>query len=313
MGMAGLLLAAILLGGGLALWLSQQDPDAVIATDSSAYRLTAERRVLVERNGELRLDLTLTFRAPEIDAPMRMTVSLPADSQAQHDLPVLLLLGGLDSGRESLDRLPPLGRNALVGFEYARNDLVLDRDASVLDRALAVRAGAIETPGQIAAALVWLGAQPWADENRMSILGYSLGAIFAPAGHRAAQRAGVTVAADILAFGGADLDLILPHAIKFDPPPLRYLAATVVAMMLRPIDPRFHLPYLRGRFMLIESQEDELIPPAAQALFARLTPAPKEVHRIPGDHINPRNTEVMARVVALSTTWLLAVGAANAP
>jgi hypothetical protein len=246
MGMAGLLLTAILLGGGLALWLSQQDPDAVIATDPSAYRLTAERRVLVERNGELRLDLTLTFRAPEIDAPMRMTVSLPADSQAQHDLPVLLLLGGLDSGRESLDRLPPLGRNALVGFEYARNDLVLDRDASVLDRALAVRAGAIETPGQIAAALVWLGAQPWADENRMSILGYSLGAIFAPAGHRAAQRAGVTVAADILAFGGADLDLILPHAIKFDPPPLRYLAATVVAMMLRPIDPRFHLPYLRA-------------------------------------------------------------------
>jgi hypothetical protein len=310
---AGLLLVAVMAFGGLALWLSQGDPESVVATDPTDYELVAEKRETVERNGELRLDLTLTFRSRNSDAPMRMTVRLPADPQAQHGLPVLFLLGGLDSGRDSLDRLPPLGRNALVGFEYARNDLILDRNASVLDRALAVRGGAIETPAQIAAALVWLGAQPWADEERISILGYSLGAIFAPAGHRAAERAGVTVAADILAFGGADLGLILPHAIKFDPPALRDLAASVVALMLRPVDPRFHLPYLKGRFMLIESEEDELIPPEAQALFARLTPDPKKIFRIPGDHINPRNAEVMARVVDLSTAWLLAVGAANAP
>ncbi|MBT5416227.1 MAG: hypothetical protein HOH66_12975 [Rhodospirillaceae bacterium] len=311
--LGGLILAVGLLCGGIALWLYAQDPETVVDAPPAAYRLVSERREAVLRNGEARLDLMLIFRADSVAAPLRMTVSLPADIDAQRNLPVLLLLGGLDSGRESLDRMPPLGRNAMVGFEYARNDLILDRSASVLSRAMAVRDGAVETPAQIAAALAWLGAQPWADETRISILGYSLGAIFAPAGHRAAERAGVTVAADILAFGGADLDLILPYAIKFDPPALRRLAAGVVALMLRPIDPRFHLPYLRGRFMLIEAEEDELIPPAAQALFVELTPEPKTVHRIPGDHINPRDTVVLMKVVDLSTAWLLEVGAANVP
>ena len=308
----GALAVAVLAAAGAgSLWLYLQNPDSVVTGPPPAYRLVAEKRHTVRRNGEMRLDLELTFRAEGIEAPLRMTVRLPADAEARHDLPVLLLLGGLDSGRESLDRLPPLGRNAMVGFEYARNDLIRDREAPLLSRALAVRNGAIETPAQIGAALAWLGAQPWADETRMSILGYSLGAIFAPAGHRAAERAGVTVAADILAFGGADLDLILPHAIKFEPAALRSVAAAVVALMLRPIDPRFHLTHLRGQFLLIEAKEDELIPPPAQALFARLTPEPKTIHRIPGDHIDPRDTVVLETVVDLSEAWLLEVGAAN--
>ena len=70
---------------------------------------------------------------------------------------------------------------------------------------------------------------------------------------------------------------------------------------------------LRPPALPVRSLEDELIPPASARLMTELTPQPKWVVTMPGDHINPRDPVVLTHVVNVSRDWLVARGAANEP
>jgi len=119
--------------------------------------------------------------------------------------------------------------------------------------------------------------------------------------------------ATILAFGGADVAAIVPQALKFRTPILRWMVGVLAGAVLHPIEPRYFLPLMKTQTLLVNAEADELIPPGSTRLLTELTPEPKWVVTMPGDHINPRDQAVLARVVALSKAWLIERGAANDP
>ena len=305
----GAILMVTVIVGAWMLWLQSEDPIAFAALPMPSYRLVSEQDYPIERAGERRIYRDLEF-VTDHGAPIRVTISLPA-TLLPEPLPVMVILCGLRSGRKRLERLPSLGQNAAMAFEYPYKEQIRDKTSSAINRLIATRRSALETPMHLLSMLHWLGRQSWADTERISILGYSLGAVFVPIIHHKAQLYGLPLGPSILAFGGADLGLIVPNSLKLKSPVLRWFARRLANAVLRPIEPAFHLPHTNGDFLFIIADRDELVPDESQQLMIALTPEPKTVIRLPGTHIDPRDQVVLDRVVNVTRTWLIQRGAVN--
>ncbi len=309
--LSAIVLGLVLVAAGWLVWLGNRDPMVLIDREVPAYSLVAHEAYTVTSKGEERLLRDLTFAA-EGAAPIRITVSLPAGAAVER-LPVLVLLGGLKSGRGSLERMPALGRNAALAFEYPLSFEVQDKSASILGRLRTGYNAVLETPGQLAFVLGWLRSQPWADPARVSLLGYSLGAIFVPVVNHKAKREQVPVAASIMAFGGASLGSIVANVLDLGSDVASWGMVAAVDALVRPVEPAFHLPALVGEFLLVSAAADEIVPATSARLMRELTPEPKTIVLLPGEHIDPRDQAVLDRVVSISGDWLREKGVVNAP
>ena len=72
--------------------------------------------------------------------------------------------------------------------------------------------GVYHAPGQITAAIEWIATQRWAEIERISLLGFSVGAIVAPAVQHLLERRGtINIGWTVLAYGGADIGKIVNY------------------------------------------------------------------------------------------------------
>ncbi len=301
-------LTPFVLLGGWAAWEHVRDPLALIRSEVPSFDIAQDETYTVERAGEVRAyhDITLTADGHE---PVLITVSLPS-GQLARDLPVMILLGGFRSGRNSLKHVPRAGPNAVIAYEYPLREVIRGK-GSPFARVAAARYSALAVPEQLVAIIRWARAQPWADPERINMLGYSLGAVFVPAAHHMAAANGLRLGPSIMAFGGARLKPILEANIRLKPAWLRPAIAWLAATLLRQLEPTIHLPYLKGEFLLINSLDDEMIPAVSVRALQRLTPEPKTIVILPGEHMDPRDPALMAEIVGITRSWLLARGAAN--
>jgi hypothetical protein len=252
-------------------------------------------------------DLTLVAKGVE---PIRITISLPRNLPPD-PMPVVVVLGGHRTGRRNLKHIPAPGPNVVIGIDYPHAAELKQADTA-FERFVAARRTAFAVPSQVVAMLRWVGAREWADPRRISLLGYSLGALFVPAIHRMAQVQGMQLGPGILAYGGADLFNILRANLHWGPEWARGILAFLGALWLRPVDPAAHLPYLKGEFLLINSEGGDIfIPDAAVRALHQLMPEPKASVALPGGHIDPRDAQLLRQVVKISRDWLLERGAVN--
>lgn len=168
-------------------------------------------------------------------------------------------------------------------------------------------------PGQIAAVVAWLAAQPWAERERISLLGFSLGAVAAPAAQRVLEARGLRVGWTVLAYGGADIAGLLAHHPRIRPRWSRPLLGWLAERLLRPLDPAEHLPHLSGRFLLIGGRDDGLIPERSARLMRDLAPQPKTIVLLDGRHmgVGKDQTALMKRILEATEDWLTDQGAVN--
>lgn len=240
----------------------------------------------------------------------RLAISLP-DPPPPGRLPVLFVMGGLRTGENAIRHVERPGANVLVAFGYPI-DRRAGRGFGLVLNAAALRAQVFATPGVASAALAWARSQPWADPERVTPVGVSLGAIFLPAVLRLDRRAGAAPGPAVLAYGGAGAGTLAAHWLAGTP--VLGIAAPllgpVVGLGLAPLDPAAHLPRLGGEFLVLSGGEgDALVPAAAARRLADLTPEPKTVRRLPGGHVGGE-AEVTRRLVAELRAWLEKKGAA---
>jgi dienelactone hydrolase len=240
---------------------------------------------------------------------VRIAISLPAEASAER-LPVVILTGGLRTGREALEHVPDLGRNAVVSYEYPLDEDHWRRGFLPL-QVVAARNAALAVPGQLAALVRWVRARPWADPGRVSLVGVSLGALVLPAAQRAAAAHGERLGPSILAYGGTGLFDILRANLAEDRPWVGYGAAWLASLALRALEPAAHLPQLKGEFLLINGQGDPRIPARSAAELHRLTPEPKEVRVLGAGHFDADDPELLAALLELCRAWLVDRGALN--
>jgi dienelactone hydrolase len=248
---------------------------------------------------------------------IRFVVSLP-EPMPPGRVPLVVVLAGLRGGSDGIRHLSRVvgdpGMNAFIGYDWplpTREPGLGD----VLIRLPSWRRNVLSVPGQVDAILVWALQQRWADPSRVSLLGYSLGGFAVPAAQRLAELRGVAVRCTILAYAGAPIGAVIAGHPKAGPRWARAMLGAGADLLLRPMEPSLHLPHLRGQFLVLGAASDRLIARSAAARMEALTPAPRTIVHIEGDHmgIGRDRWKLLARVVDVSRSWLVQQGAIDPP
>jgi pimeloyl-ACP methyl ester carboxylesterase len=232
-------------------------------------------------------------------------ISLPA-AQTERKLPVVFVLGALGSGQHSVGLIQSPGAAAIVGYDWPP----LPRRYG-LREIVALRENALAIPRRMSAVSRWALAQPWADPQRVTVIGFSLGAIAAPAAEQMMQAQGTDIRWTVLADGGAPISAVVAGDQQIQPRWLRNFAALVAESLFRPVDPALHVSHLTGHFLLISSADDTTIPRAASERLEELAPQPKQMIQLPGGHVGTSGAklELLNAAVVATRRWLTAEGA----
>jgi len=292
----------------IVIFLNQRDP----LTDLPSPRrdLPAMSTMPVKESGRRITHVTLAGGAL---GDIGFVVSLP-DPLPAKKIPVLVVLGGLGTGESNIRTIKNIGANAVIGYDWLI-PVRFPQGTDFLRQAPELYRDTMTIPGQIASMIEWLVVQPWADEKRIGLLGFSLGALAAPAAQNLAQHDGASIDATILAYGGAPLGALFAANPHMKPEWLRAIIGPVIGLLLRPLDPLANLPRLSGHFLVLEGRDDRLIPEAARVALRDAVPPPKDVVILGGDHmgIGPDKDALLAEIIAVSRDWLVRNGAADAP
>ncbi len=168
-------------------------------------------------------------------------------------------------------------------------------------------------PAQVASALRWLTEQPWADAERISLLGCSQGALAVPAVQDIAAHDGIRIGWTIIAYGGAPLGTLLAANPHMKPTWLRKALAPLVDLVFHPLEPTVHLPRLSGKFLVLEGRDDRLIPERARNVLREAVPEPKTVITFEGTHmgVGPDKMALLQKIIETSKSWLIENDAIN--
>ena len=239
------------------------------------------------------------------------TVSLP-DPIHEEKLPLVAVLGGIGSGEDNIRPVADAGENAVAGFDWPL-PTELPRGFKAVEALPALRHKALSVPGQVSAMLNWLVRQPWSDPQRVSLLGFSLGAIALPAAEHMAQHDGLAIRWTVLAYGSAGLAALVKGDRRIEPGWERPLLGQGAAFLLWPLEPARHLPGLHGEFLILGASSDEVVDRRSSAQLEALAPEPKTIIHTASEHIGTGSdrSALLAEAVAITRHWLAAKGAIN--
>ena len=165
---------------------------ALAASLYAVHLATPQHDYLVERRGQLVLaEVTASVQGGVVDELLRLESSsgLKVDARVKRPdtgerLPVLLMLGGHDTGKDAVDLV---GLPAGVAFVAPDYPYEADHHPDGFRESMAVvddvQRAFLDAPPALSVVLDWLLEQPWVDPDRVELLGVSLGVPFAaPAG-----------------------------------------------------------------------------------------------------------------------------------
>lgn len=298
----------VMVVGGWTIAQHFRDPLHVLDRPAGSSTLVADSTYLVETGAETREyhDVILADLSGDT---IRMTVSLPASGPVD-SLPVLIILGGLEVGRESLKYIPYHGNNVLIAYQYPYSPTYWYQ-GTAFSEIPEIRRAVFAVPAQVNTIVQWSRRQPWADGTPPNLLGYSFGALFLPATYHLAGVQHIELGSGVLAYGGANIYQILRTNLQKVAEPVRTLVAWTAAAALRPMEPALHLPSLDSRFLIMNGTADHQIPTASSLLLHRLAPVGSTILTLEAGHMHPKNPELTARLVGISRQWLLTRGAIN--
>jgi len=279
------------------------DPLSLLSTRvSEVEKAVITSRSLATVQGELRTVENVDLIRERGDT-VRLVLSLP-NPLPDHPLPVLIIMGGLAVGEQTLAFISRPGPNVYAAYRYPYDPTLWEERAKVTQIPV-IREAVLSVPAQVTAALGWLRKQSWADGDRTSLLGFSLGALFMPATHRVASEVTPPAVPAVLAYGGTDLEVLFDANLNVNPPWLRSALARLAQLAVWPVEPRLHAPRMeRGPFFLISGSRDEQVPRASYQALHALVPEPKKILILDEGHMHPRKVELTRRLVDLTREWL---------
>jgi hypothetical protein len=290
----------------LAFWAYTRDP--LLSLPPPEHGLKADRTTLPAPDHRHFERITLQGNTL---GNITFILSLP-DPLPPKKIPLILVMGGLVTGEDSIRFIKDAGENAIVGYAWPV-PIRLHGVSDFMLQAPGLYHNVMTIPGQVASALHWLIEQPWADVNRASLLGFSQGALAVPSVQDIAVHDGTRVGWTIIAYGGAPLGALLAANPHMKPTWLREAMAPLVDLVFHSLEPTIHLPRLSGKFLVLEGREDELIPAAARNLLREAVPEPKTVITFEGNHmgVGPGKLALLEKIIEASKKWLIENGAIN--
>ena len=242
---------------------------------------------------------------------INLSISFP-QNHSKKVLPVLFILGGVETGLKSVKHVSDIGNNILVGFDWPISDDDLESKEIIPNLGVLYKK-IFYSPKQAAVAIEWVSKQNWA-EDRISLLGFSIGSIVAPSVQRLLEnRKNVKVKFTVLAYGGTNIGLLINRNPYIKPKWLKPFLGWFIQIIFNPIDPKENLPHNSGNFLIINGKEDNLIPLKSSFLMQELTPLPKKIILLDGEHmgVGKHQKELLNIIIEKTRKWLIENNAIN--
>lgn len=239
------------------------------------------------------------------------TLSLP-DPLPPKKIPLLFVLGGLGTGANNIRYIGEAGNNAIIGYDWPM-PVQFYSGISFITQLPDLYDQLMSVPGQVTSLIAWCSIQDWADSQHVSLLGFSLGALAVPSIQDLATHDGIRIGWTVLAYGGAPLGELFLSNPHIQPALMRIALAPIVELLLRPLEPKKHLPHLIGHFLVLQGENDTLIPARARVHFLLAVPQPKTVVTFEGNHmgVGPDKMELLQKIIDTSKKWLIENAAVN--
>lgn len=203
-------------------------------------------------------------------------------------LPAIVLFSGYQTGAQAIQLVDVPDSVAYVGFEYPWPLDISDQSAHWDWKRIEV------IPVLMAMTLVWLNHQDFIDHQKISVVNVSFGNLFFPLAQRILGDQGFYPKATVFGYGGVGIsEIIGNHFINkinsFELEMLKIMIKNQTWM----IEPQYHLPHLRGPFLVVNGEDDNVFPrKSRQQLVNALSVAPKVVS-LPGGHIQPDRPDLI--------------------
>lgn len=224
-------------------------------------------------------------------------LSLPVDKEK--DLSCIIVLAGLKTGQENLKYIFNKGNYAFIGYEYPS---ILQNPNIPFSKILSLKRETLEIPSEILEITKWVKKQPWSNK-KVSICGFSFGAMFIPAIYTLAQEKNISLSPGIIAYGSADLFPIfyknLPGSIF-----KKFIKASIATILFKKLTPSYHLPHLKNNFLIINGINDPYIPFKQAKKLQELTPYPKTIINLNSSHLSPQKPKLLKKLNKICKEWL---------
>jgi fermentation-respiration switch protein FrsA (DUF1100 family) len=232
-------------------------------------------------------------------------VLAPAASTGRR--PAILLLGGRDAGRRSIENARDLPDIVVLSLDYGLDGLNADSVWEALPLVGEARERILRVPVDAMLALDYLRSRPDVDAARISVVGFSFGALFVPC--VAAEDRHLATA--VMVEGGGDLTRLIQHNLAlWTDRPTSAAGGFLGGLLLRPLEPlRFASRVAPTPFLMLNGTADARVPRSCvEALFARAR-EPRKLIWIEAAHVDPRQPDLIARIVGILDRELRATNA----
>lgn len=257
-----------------------------------------------EEGGYLYQELDLRF---SILDNVRVWLRVPKNQSGP--LPLVYVLGGVQSTPAILDLFPKTGNYIIAVYDF--NAQKGDKD-KVYQLAQEVAKQMPKLQGRIAAALAYMaGKRDLVDADRVNVIMVSFGSFVGPLAIRLADPIlPNSINSTVIAFGGGSLaEMVLPK-LKSNLSDVDYKnAERELRNGLEIFEPKNHLGALRGRFLIVNGDNDKLIPAASSDVIAQTLRGQKTVINLPVGHINRDHKDIVQQTIIEVEKWMKQNGA----
>jgi pimeloyl-ACP methyl ester carboxylesterase len=230
-------------------------------------------------------------------------MKVPAD--AQDKCPVLLILGGLRTGRKNIEYIHGTRGIILLALDYPYGGKITQMSAWEFIRWIPeIRRAVINTIPATMSAIDYLLSRGDVDPERIIVIGGSLGAFFVPAHAAADDR----TAAAVMIFGAADIQGVLSSMTEI-PRPLAKPAGWLGGVLVSPVEPLKYMESIPPRpLLIISGTEDSEIPVECSLLLHEAAREPKTIKWMETGHVTIRDTEFHEMIKRELVDWLVSEG-----
>ena len=257
-------------------------------------------------HGQLTEQLVLTS-----DSGLRVLLRLIRDEQPVAQRPVLIVLGGHRTGRDAVDLFGDVGDRVVVGVDYPYDGPEKVRGMGQILKTLPLaRQAMLDTVPAVSLALDWILAQPWANAERVIIVGASLGVPFATTAAARDER----IRGVMLVHGAADNRLWLEAQLvrRIDTRALHYPLSVLLHWMAYgpALDTSKRIGAIAPRpVVIIGARNDERTPAGQTELLYELAGEPKRLRFTEGAHIEPDRSEIIEALLRIADEEMEFLGA----
>jgi hypothetical protein len=256
------------------------------------YQLTLQTEVAYEKYKLLTIKLAVK-NYPDVVFVLKRPLNM------DKPLPAIVLFSGFQTGAQAIQLVGDPDSVVYVGFEYPW-------PIEVSDQSLKWNWKRIEViPILMAITLSWLHQSDLIDHQKINVVNVSFGNLFFPLAQRILNQYGIYSKSIVFGYGGVEIsEIIGSHLQKKMSPFELEMTKVVIKNQTWMVEPKFHLSKLRGPFLVVNGEDDDVFPKISlQELIRNLSVTPK-IKTLSGGHIQPDRTDVISSFMSEVTLFL---------